>query len=171
MRRGLTLVEIMVVIALVGALAGIAYPVIGGFREGAQRASCMNQLRGLGAAVEGYLSDYGGFFPDLEAGRQSKFGGSQVLEEVLIPYVGGPEDFHCPADHEDYEKSGSSYFWNHHVSGIRRSRVIIFGMDSRESQIPLIFDKEAYHGDENGTNFLFMDLSAGKDPDFQVDVK
>lgn len=171
MKKGFTVVELMITVALIAALAGVAFPVIGGFRESAQQASCVNQLRGLGVAVETYLSDHGGFFPDLKMGRKSMAGGGRVLEKALLPYVGGPEDFHCPADHEDFKKTGSSYFWNHHASGMRRSRVEMFGMDANHSQIPLIHDKEAYHGDENGTNFLFMDLSAGKDPDFQVDSK
>jgi hypothetical protein len=40
-----------------------------------------------------------------------------------------------------------------------------------ESQIPLIHDKEAFHGDEDGTNFLFMDMSAGRDVNFDVDTE
>jgi hypothetical protein len=44
----------------------------------------------------------------------------------------------------------------------------MMGMSRGSSKIPLIHDKEAYHGDENGTNFLFLDLSAGKDLDFDV---
>ncbi len=171
MKRGFTVTELMVTIALIGALAGVAIPVIGGFRESANQASCVNQLRALGVAMEGYLTDHGGFFPEMKMGRKSKGGGENVLEKVLLPYVGGPEDFRCPADHEDFQKTGCSYFWNHHASGMRKSRVVMFGMDSNHSQIPLIHDKEAYHGDENGTNFLFMDLSAGKDPDFQIESK
>jgi hypothetical protein len=82
--------------------------------------------------------------------------------------VDGPEVFQCPADHEDYRKTGSSYFWTHRASGFKRTKVIMMGMSRGSSKIPLIHDKEAYHGDENGTNFLFLDLSAGKDLDFDV---
>jgi hypothetical protein len=47
----------------------------------------------------------------------------------------------------------------------------MMGMSRGSSKIPLINDKEAYHGDENGTNFLFLDLSAGKDLDFDVETE
>ncbi len=171
MKRGWSLPELLIAMGLIAALAGIAIPMIGGLRKSAHQASCVNQLRGLGVAMEAYMSDNGGFFPEIKLGRKSKVGGKNVLEEVLLPYAGGPESFHCPADHEDFEKTGCSYFWNHHVSGMKRSRVEMFGMDSNDTQIPLIHDKEAYHGDENGTNFLFMDLSAGKDPNFEIDSK
>ena len=47
----------------------------------------------------------------------------------------------------------------------------MMGMSRGSSKIPLIHDKEAYHGAENGTNFLFLDLSAGKDLDFDVETE
>jgi prepilin-type N-terminal cleavage/methylation domain-containing protein len=170
-KRGFTMTELLVVVAIVIVLAGVALPVITGMRERVLQASCVSQLRGLGVAMEGYLSDNGNFFPDIKMGRKSKSGGNNVLKKVLLPYAGGPEDFHCPADHEHFDKTGCSYFWNHHASGKRKSMVIRYGSDSTESQIPLIHDKEANHGDENGTNFLFMDMSAGKDLNFDVDTE
>ena len=169
MKRGFTITELMIVIAIIVALAGIGFPIVKGMREAANQATCVNQLRGLGAAMEAYLIDNGDFFPDMRMGRKVKSGSKNVLEEVLLPYAGGPEYFHCPADHEDFEKTGSSYFWNHHASGLRKSMVIMFGLEATDSKIPLIHDKEAYHGDEDGTNFLFMDMSAGKDLNFDVD--
>ncbi len=171
MKRGFTITELLVVVAIVVALTGIGFPIFKRVRDGALQASCVNQLRQLGVGMEGYLIDNGNFFPEIEMGRQSKTGGANVLEEVLLPYVGGPESFKCPADHEDFEKSGCSYFWNHPASGMRKSTIMMFGMDSSDTQIPLIHDKEAYHGDENGTNFLFMDMSAGKDLNFDVDTE
>ncbi len=171
MKRGFTMTELLVTVGIVIALAGVSFPIVNGMRERAHQASCVNQLRGLGAGLEGYLADNGDFFPDLKMGRKSHVGGGNVLEEILLPYVGGPEDFECPADHEHFDQSGSSYFWNHHASGRRKSTVIMFGSDSTETQIPLIHDKEAFHGDEDGTNFLFMDLSAGKDLNFVVETE
>jgi hypothetical protein len=171
MRRGFAMTELLVTAGIVIALAGISFPIVNGIRGKAQQASCLNQLRGLGAGLEGYLGDNGNFFPDIKIGRKSHVGGKNVLEEILLPYVGGSEDFECPADHEHFDKTGSSYFWNDHASRRRKSTVIMFGSDSMESQIPLIHDKEAFHGDEDGTNFLFMDMSAGRDVNFDVDTE
>ena len=169
MKRGWSLPELLIAMAIVAVLAGLAIPLIGGLNERAQQAACVNQLRGLGTAVEGYMADNGNFFPNLKMGRKSQSGGDNVIEVALLPYAGGPEAFCCPADHEHCEDTGSSYFWNHLISGMRHSRVAMFGMDEGDMKIPLIHDKEAFHGDENGTNFLFMDLSAGKDLEFEVE--
>lgn len=171
MKRGFTMTELVVVIAIVIVLAGISFPILNGMRKKTHHATCLNNLRGLGTGMEGYLVDNGNFFPNIKMGRKSHGGGNNVLEEILLPYVGGAEDFECPADHEHFDKTGCSYFWNQHASGRRKSTVIMFGSDSTESQIPLIYDKEAFHGDENGTNFLFMDMSAGKDVNFDVDTE
>lgn len=169
MRRGFTLTELMVTIAIIIAIGGIGIPVFRGMKATANEAACISRLRGVGVAMESYLLDNGNFFPRMRMGRKERSGGGNVLEEVLLPYVDGPEAFQCPSDHEDFAKSGSSYFWNHHASGLKKSRVVMMGMAAGSSKIPLIHDKEAYHGDEDGTNFLFLDMSAGKDLDFEVE--
>jgi len=159
----------MIAMGIVVVLAGIAIPVFWGMRERAHQAGCVNQLRGLGVALEGYMIDHGNFFPNLKMGRKSHTGGENVIERALLPYAGGPESFRCPADHEHFEDTGCSYFWNHLASGMKHSTVAMYGMDSGEMSIPLIHDKESFHGDENGTNFLFLDMSAGRDLNFEVE--
>jgi prepilin-type N-terminal cleavage/methylation domain-containing protein len=168
LKRGWTLQELLIVIAIIGALAGIGFPMIGRFKKTAQRATCLNALRGLGVAVEGYTSDHQGFLPDLKMGRGSKTGGDNVLEVELLDYVDDPMAFKCPADDEEFEKTGSSYHWNSLISGMPQTRVTIFGMESDSDGIPLIADKEAFHGEEEGTNFLFTDQSAGKRLNMEV---
>jgi len=163
--------ELLVVVGIMIALAWIGLPIFSGMKSSAQSAKCLTRLRGMGTALESYLGENGNFFPEMKMGRKSRSGGNNVLEEVLRPYVDGPEVFQCPADHEDFRKTGSSYFWNHHASGLKKTRVVMMGMSRGSSKIPLINDKEAYHGDENGTNFLFLDLSAGKDLDFDVETE
>ncbi len=49
-RRGLTLVELLAVIAIIGLLAGLLLPAIQSARESARRSSCSSKLRQLGQA-------------------------------------------------------------------------------------------------------------------------
>lgn len=55
-RRGVTLVEILVVVALIGVLVGILLPSLQAARETVRRTSCSNSLRQLGLALANHES-------------------------------------------------------------------------------------------------------------------
>jgi prepilin-type N-terminal cleavage/methylation domain-containing protein len=59
---GFTLVELLVVVAIVGLLMAMLLPAVQLARETARRTSCINNLRQIGAAVHMY-HDYNGAFP------------------------------------------------------------------------------------------------------------
>jgi prepilin-type N-terminal cleavage/methylation domain-containing protein/prepilin-type processing-associated H-X9-DG protein len=168
-RNGFTLVEMLVVLVIIAVLAGIGIPltksVIGNSRE----AACLNNLRSLGVGLQSYLLDHNNVLPDLEAGRASKDQDSQVLETVLMPYIGSADAFKCPADHEVFAKSGSSYLWNSTQSGLHMSKLSFFGIKDRPEQIPLITDKESWH--PHGVNFLYADSSISNQTRFAAGNK
>ena len=57
---GFTLVELLVVIALLGVLAGLLLPALGGANRSAQAARCTSNLRQLGLAMQLYWDEYDG---------------------------------------------------------------------------------------------------------------
>jgi len=156
--RAFTLVELIVVIAIIGTLAGIAIPMGRSMVRRSREASCLNQLRSIAIGMQGYLQDHQNRLPELATGRNSKSSGEPVLETVLLPYVESEEVFHCPADDHEYGKAGSSYGWNHTQNGLHVDKLAFFGIQARPDKIPLVFDKEAWH--PGGTNFLYADFSS-----------
>jgi prepilin-type processing-associated H-X9-DG protein len=86
------------------------------------------------------------------------------LETVLLPYLATPDAFKCPADHEQFEKTGCSYAWNSTQSGLHVSKLAFFGIKDRPDRIPLITDKESWH--PSGVNFLYADATSSNKPRF-----
>ena len=60
-RRGLTLVEVLVVITILGILAGLLMPAVQAAREAARKATCSSNLRQIGLALNSYLASHQSF--------------------------------------------------------------------------------------------------------------
>ncbi len=158
-KRGFTLLELLVVVAIVITLVGIGVPVGRSMIGKGREAACLGNLRNIGVGLQGYLQDHNQRLPELALGRESKGQDIPVLETVLLPYLEGSEDtFHCPADKEQFEKTGCSYHWNHLQNGLHITQVSFFGIEDRPEAVPLVSDKESWHA--GGTNFLYADSSS-----------
>ncbi len=60
-RRGFTLVELLVVVAVVGMLLGLTLPAVQHARESGRRVQCANNLRQIGLGLQTYHAQHGRF--------------------------------------------------------------------------------------------------------------
>lgn len=100
MKRAFSIVELLVVIAIVAILAALLFPVFARAKESAHRSTCIVHMRQLGAALDLYEGDSGGYptwseywyLRSNNIGPSTSWGGEtadQFWDAKLVPYVKG----------------------------------------------------------------------------------
>jgi prepilin-type N-terminal cleavage/methylation domain-containing protein/prepilin-type processing-associated H-X9-DG protein len=121
---GFTLLELLLVVAILGILLALLLPVFGRMREAAQQTNCMGQLRQLYTGIVGYAQDHRGYLP--RGGRNASddkgfaaWGGTSWMKPTTDPqdgfptYCGGQESVNrlvvCPANRMRIENASHAY--------------------------------------------------------------
>jgi prepilin-type N-terminal cleavage/methylation domain-containing protein len=113
--RAFTLVELLVVMAVIGILAGLLLPALSALKANAQRTACLDNLKQINAGIRMYCDDSSDVSP-------SSRGPWIWYKERIKNYVGlqghsSPQDriFACPADtfyYHDPPPAGIVHFVN-----------------------------------------------------------
>lgn len=93
-----TLLECLVVIAVLCFLAAIMLPVVNRSREAANRATCQGNLREIGLALRQYAEDHNQRLPARLMGKDSGQGETNSWRRVIGPYLEDTSVFSCPSN-------------------------------------------------------------------------
>jgi len=161
-RRAMTLVELLVVVAIIGMLVALLLPAIQAARGTARAATCKNNLRQIGLAVLQFCDLHKGEFPEWyhATHKADELEGNYSWINTLAPHLESvdairicPEDFLLPE--RDIVK-GSSYVVNDYLTAddvpgrvrsinklqaTSRTIVVFEGADKRERN-PLTYRED-----------------------------
>ena len=90
-RRGFSLVELLVVVAIIAVLVGLLMPAFQAARESARRMSCLNNMRQIGIAMLGFETAQGFFAPANSTGAGAVWPPNAPREHgmfaLLLPHL------------------------------------------------------------------------------------
>ncbi|HWL52652.1 MAG TPA: type II secretion system protein [Chthoniobacteraceae bacterium] len=117
--QAFSLLELLLVIGIVGVLAGLLVPTVLTARKSAKDALCLNQLRQIGGFLQLYVIENRGYLPN--SYHQSPKGGFYWFQ-LLARYGGDdpkhhiehPENvFRCPASQKRWRDGNQRFFGNY----------------------------------------------------------
>ncbi|MGC8667643.1 MAG: prepilin-type N-terminal cleavage/methylation domain-containing protein [Chthonomonadales bacterium] len=126
LRAAFTVIEMLVVVAVLGILLGLVVPAVVAARENGRIAGCQSNLRQRGQAMALYMSDYDGIYPfgldpyEWQSGHEDgghkkgpkyrdRFLAMADLRDLLLPYGASLELWRCPSDRPGAGESVSTY--------------------------------------------------------------
>jgi len=130
-----TLIELLTVIAVIAILAAILIPVVSNVRQKADAATCLNNLRQMGAGIGLFQSDHKGAFPAMvERWKTSSKGLWFVqLSDYGLPWKAGADLnnmrnqawWYCPASSEyaDQKSWGETDYGANPMVFVRRANL------------------------------------------------
>lgn len=175
-RHAFTLVELLVVIAVIGLLIALVLPAVQAARASARRTECRSNLRQVGLALEQHLDIQGarGEFPDCaRLPVTANLLGRPGLPDVLADFTEGSALlWRCPADVERADDPQMGYFDTDRTSyeyqvdrlaGKTRPEALadrITGEQRSSTRVWVVNDFESVHGpqgQDGSRNFLYLD--------------
>lgn len=129
---GFTLIEVLVVVAIIAVLAVMISIAAGKVRSMTERSVCASNLRQIGLAAQSYAQDNNGAYPLSYDMRLGVNAGAPGLIDRLGPYVGSESEwkiFYCPDAEHCVPPPGlvDSMTYNYQLAQTGKDRFFLIG--------------------------------------------
>lgn len=109
-RRGFTLTELLVVVAIISIVAAILFPVLSAAQIQARKSVCLSNHRSAYQATYLYIGDYDDRFMPVsyvQDGANSR--NDRTWVQMLMPYTKSFPIFRCPGDHSNARQGDATF--------------------------------------------------------------
>ncbi len=112
-KKGFTLIELMIVIAIIAILAAVLVPNFMRAREASRLTACKSNLKNISTSVETYSNDHDGLYPGNTNFQDINSSGIDGVNTLATTYIG--KTLNCPAAAAAYRyrlatASGAGYW-------------------------------------------------------------
>jgi prepilin-type N-terminal cleavage/methylation domain-containing protein/prepilin-type processing-associated H-X9-DG protein len=156
-QHAFTLVELLLVIAIIGLLASLLLPAVNSFTDRARDLKCQQNLRNLYVLLNNAALDNDNKYPEIEIDPQNPVHPGDPLAKTLIetikPYGGTEKNLQCPADLSGpnwYSKKQTSYMWQPMSEDEPTTNITMYGprgsFPAKLSRVRLVQDWDLVHG-------------------------
>ncbi len=126
-RRGITKVEVAVLLGVSLSVAALLVPVFARARANARRASCQSNLKSISIRMRAYMDDYDQKFPSVN-GNGVPTSVSYGWAGAMYGYIGSVQMLQCPSEpnppEPQFNRPGFSDYWmDANLSGARMDRL------------------------------------------------
>ncbi|MFA9479416.1 type II secretion system protein [Phycisphaerales bacterium AB-hyl4] len=150
-RSGFTIIELLVVLAIIGLLIGLLMPALSQARRSAQRVGCAAALKQIGAGWVMYTDDFPDVLPvarNLPRPHDEAQPDDITIIKVLEYYIDEPQAFRCPGDDRNYfESMGTSYEYHFALLSLEPGAERIAAQWAKQNPdlAPVLSDAAVFH--------------------------
>jgi prepilin-type processing-associated H-X9-DG protein len=165
-RSNFTVLEAVVIVAVLLILAAVLFPIFTRLREPRRRGygSCQSQLKMIALGFKQYIQDYDEAYPRARIG--DAFAKNNTWPDQLKPYIKRQQIFQCPSDTNANGPEFISYGYNSNLSSkseskMKDSALIILNYEVTGSAIAICGNTKAAVTAPTrhleGSNYSFVD--------------
>jgi prepilin-type N-terminal cleavage/methylation domain-containing protein/prepilin-type processing-associated H-X9-DG protein len=160
-RRAFTLVELLVVVAIIGVMVGMLLPAIQQVRARVNRINCKNNLHNIGLAVWMYVDANGRQFPNACEMKTQNPGNLPTIAAALSGQTeNSAKVWRCPSDPTYFQQQDTSYDYPAGTYSFNDLPTVTRGGARPTSTLFLMYDFSSFHGPAGNPlsiNVLYLD--------------